>query len=165
MEENANIQDFVNSFFEKLWVSYENLETSKEAENIYYIKIKTEESGLLIGPHGKNIESIERLLKLLISSKLDEKIKLHLEVNDYMHSKDERLFRFVKSKIDLVKRSGRDFRMPFLTAYERKKVHSFIAELNDEKIITKSIWEGKERRLHILKADEKLTIDIDGDDI
>ena len=165
MSDKINIDDFVNSFFEKLWVDYEKIETNVEQENIYSIKIKTEESGLLIGPHGKNISAIEYTLRLLISTKLDERVKLHLEINDYIHSKDEKLFSFVRSKIAFVKRWNADVRLPFMSAYDRKKVHSYISELWDSAIETKSMGEWKERRLHILKAKQKLTIDIDWDDI
>ena len=162
----ATVENLVNDFFEKLEVPYEELKITNEQWNIYSIKIKTEQSWAMIGPHGRNIESIERILKLIISKNLDEKIKLHLEVNDYMYSKDEKLFRFIDSKITLIKNwKNDDIRLPFLNAYERKKAHSYIAELNNSKIYTKSMWEWHDRRLHICKVDEKITIDIDWDDI
>jgi hypothetical protein len=41
----------------------------------------------------------------MLSKQIDGKVKLHLEVNDYMESKDERLFSFIKSKIELVEKS------------------------------------------------------------
>lgn len=161
-----DIKDLVKNFLDKLQLEYSNLEiTQKEEQNIYYIKIKTSESWIFIGPHGKNLEAIESILRLIISKKLDEKIKLHIEVNDYVHSKEEKLFRFIDSKIKIVKDKSEDVRLPFLTAYERKKVHSYIAELNDTKIYTKSMWEWTDRRLYICKVNEKITIDIDWDDI
>ncbi|MDD3646655.1 MAG: KH domain-containing protein [Candidatus Gracilibacteria bacterium] len=165
MEDNKIIESLVKDFLDKLLINYESVEVISESEGIYSIKIKTEESGIIIGPHGKNLESFENILKLLISTKFDKKIKLHLEINDYMHSKDEKLFSFVKSKIELLKNGKDTIILPFLNAYDRKKVHSFIAELDNKKIYTKSVGEGSDRRLHICRINEKITIDIDGDDI
>ena len=159
------IDKIIKDFFSLLQIEIENIKASVEEENIYNIKIETPDSWIIIGPHGKNIDVVQGILRLLISKKLDAKASLHLEVNDYMKSKDERLFEFIKSKISFVEKSGKDIRLPFLNSYERKKVHSFVADLNNSKISTKSMWEWKERRLFICKETEKLTIDIDWDDI
>ncbi len=161
-----NIENIIKDFFDKLQVKIDELEIITLDENIISIKIQTPDSWVLIGTHWKNLDAIEHILKQIISNKLDQKIKLHIEVNNYVESKDERLFSFIKSKIEYLKKSDKeDIRLPFLWAYERKKVHSFIAELNDTEIYTKSIWEWKERRLHVFKKDSKVTIDIDWYDI
>ncbi len=162
---NTEINTLINVFFEKLGVSIDSIDIIQEEENIFLIKIKTEESGIIIGPHWKNLETIQLILKLMVSNKIWSKIKLHLEVNDYMESKDEKLFLFIKSKIIIVEKTSRDIQLPFYWAYERKKIHSFVADYWNNIIYTKSIWEWKERRLYICKKDAKLTIDIDWDDI
>jgi predicted RNA-binding protein Jag len=64
-----------------------------------------------------------------------------------------------------VKKTGQDFKLPYYGWYERKKIHSYVAELNDPTIFTKSIGEWNQRRLYLCKKEAKLTIDIDGDDI
>lgn len=163
METEINL--LVNTFFEKLELNIESIEVIKEEENIFLIKIKTPDSWIIIWPQGKNLESIKLILKLLISKKIWNKIKLHMEVNDYMESKDEKLFSFINSKISIVEKTSKDIQLPFYSAYERKKIHSFVADYWNANIYTKSIWEWKERRLYICKKDVKLTIDIDWDDI
>ena len=162
MEES--IKNLTEDFFERLTIKIDSCEVSTEESGIFLVKVKTEESGLVIGPHGKNLETIKFLLKLLISKQMEQNIILHLEVNDYLKSKEERLFSFIESKIAIVEKSGNDLELPFLTAYERKKVHSYVWELG-KNIFTKSEWEGKDRRMSLCKKAEKLTIDIDGDDI
>jgi len=160
------VQDLISSFFEKLDINIDSLEVSSTEEtNIFNIKIKTEESWLIIWPHWKTLDAFQNILKLMCSKKTWEKIKLHLEVNDYIKSKDDRLLDFIKHKIDYLVKTWKDIKLPFYTAYERKKIHSFVAEMNNKWIYTKSIWEWKDRRLHLCKEDVKLTIDIDWDDI
>ena len=66
-------------------------------------------------------------------------------------------------------------KLPYLNAYERKKVHDYVSKLEDKEIKTQSRWEKKDRRLYIIltkndiKKDnikhQKLEIDIDSIDI
>ena len=124
MEES--IKNLVEEFFHKLSISLDSCEVRAEEVNIFLVEIKTEQSGLVIGPHGKNLDTIQFLLKLLISKREKQNIVLHLEVNDYLKNKEEKLFSFIKSKIQIVEKSGESLQLPFLTAYERKKVHSYV---------------------------------------
>lgn len=91
-------------------------------------------------------------------------IILYLEVNDYIAKKEDKLFTFIMKKIELVKQ-GKEVILSQYNAYERKKIHAYIAELNHPEICTKSIWEWENRQLHIYKKSKTLTIDIDGIDI
>lgn len=159
------IEKLVNDFFSKLEIDIESTEIIEEAEDIFLVKIKTKDSPIVIGPHWKNLEAIKNILKIMISKNLEKKIILHLEVNDYLKSKEDKLLIMVKRKIDFLKKSWKDVEMPFLSAYERKKVHSFISDMWDDYIFTKSMWEWAERRLFICTKGEKLEIDIDWDDI
>lgn len=157
-------QVLAKDFFDKLGVQYSDLNVIEEAENIFRISLQSDDSHLLIGPHGKNLEIITHLLKLIASKQSHKHINLHVEVNDYLEKKDEKLLHFIQSKIDYVRSSGKEVILPFFTAYERKKVHSYVSKAG-ESIYTQSQWEGKERRIHLCKKDVKMTIDIDGDDI
>lgn len=158
------IHKICNDFFEKLSVNFSDLSTQQEAPHIFRISLKSDDSNLLIWPHGKNLDTISHILKIIISKHLWEHTQIHVEVNDYLERKDEKLLSFIKTKIDYVKDSGKEIILPFFTAYERKKVHSYVAE-NGWTVYTQSLGEGKERRIHLCKKDEKMTIDIDGDDI
>ena len=159
-----SIKKLSQDFFEKLGVDFTDLQVEEEAENIYKISLKSEDSHLLIGPHGKNLELTTHILKLLIAKISQEHINLHLEVNDYLAKKDEKLLGFIRSKIQFVKDSWKEVVLPFFTAYERKKVHSYVSE-HGNGVSTESKWEGRERRIHLCKQAEKMTIDLDGDDI
>jgi predicted RNA-binding protein Jag len=73
----------------------------------------------------------------LINKKAEENIIIHIEVNDYLKSKEDKLLNYIKNKIDYVKETNRDFKLPFFSAYERKKIHSYVSDLNSD-IYTKS---------------------------
>ncbi len=97
--------------------------------------------------HGKNIEAFQHLLGRMIERQTDKFIHVHLEVNDYMKKKDEKLWRFLDSKIALVMSTRQPIRMASLTPYERKKAHSYIADKNIPGFNTQSEGEGTERVL------------------
>lgn len=162
MEEQ--IKNIVEKFFSKMLIDFSNLEVIKELENIYYIKIETPDSPLLIWTRWKNLDEIKSVLKIIINRKLDENIIIHIEVNDYLKAKEDKLINYIKWKIEYVRKSGKDFRLPFFSAYERKKIHSYVSTLKSD-IYTKSEWEWKERRLYICKKNNKMTIDSDWVDI
>ena len=161
----VGIENIINDFFSKLGIEIKNVSVKEEEQNIFSVRIETDESSIVIGPYGRNLDLIKNILKLILSRNLEQNIILHLEVNDYLKLKEDRLINFVKKKIDFLKKFEKDIKMPFLSAYERKKVHSFISELWDRTIFTKSVWEWAERRLIICKQWEKLNLDIDWDDI
>jgi len=151
-------------FFEKMGINLNNLEVNKEDENIFYVKVETNDSPLLIWYSGKNLENIRTVLKSILSRINWENLILHLEVNDYISKKEDKLYDFIRKKIEIVK-SWKEVILPFFNSYERKKIHSYVARLKDETIFTKSIWEWKQRRLHICKVNKNITIDVDWIDI
>ena len=160
------INKLIKDFFEKLNISINSLEIDKsDDKNIYNIKIKTDESWLIIWSHWKNLDAIQNILKNIISNNIWEKIKIHLEINDYIKTKDDRLFDFIQKEIEYVKKTGKEIKLPYYSAYERKKIHSYVHNLENPWVETKSRWEWKERRLYITKEAIKLTIDVDWNDI
>lgn len=162
--ELETVNKISRDFFEKMGINLDNLEVSKEDENIFYIKVKTNDSPLLIWYSGKNLENIKTVLKSILSRINWENLILHLEVNDYISKKEDKLHDFIRKKIEIVK-SWKEVILPFFNSYERKKIHSYVARLKDETIFTKSIWEWKQRRLHICKVNKNITIDVDWIDI
>jgi spoIIIJ-associated protein len=138
---NETIKKITEDFFSKLQIVFSDVSVKEETENIYSISIQSPDSGILIGQKGKNLEDLTLLLKLLISRNFGKSIIIHLEINDYLQSKENKLIEMVESKIAFVKKSGGEHKLPFLSSYERKKVHAYVAELKDTKIYTKSMGE------------------------
>lgn len=128
---------FVTEFFTKLGIVTTNISVTVLGEDIN-IQVETPDSALLIGMHGKNIEVFQHLLSRMIERMTDKFIHVHLEVNDYMKLKDEKLFRFLDSKIATITATGSSIRMPSLTSYERKKAHGYVADKNITGLKTQS---------------------------
>lgn len=162
---SENIKNCISIFFKGLEIPFEELSTELNDNNTVVTKIQTEESWLFIWPHWKNLDCIQWLIRQMINKDSEVRYKFRLEINDYTNSKDDRLFSFIQSKINEVKKTGIECKLPYYSPYERKKIHSYVAGLKDDTFRTKSRWEDKERRLFLCKKEKKLTIDFDWDDI
>ncbi len=142
------MQELFEQFFQGLGINVWIVEVIESGNDIS-VRLETTDSPLIIGMHGKNLEIFQHLLSRMAEKKTGQFVHLHLEVNDYMKSKDERLFRFLDSKIAFVMENGKVARIPNLNSYERKKAHNYISEKHIEWISTKSDGEGIERALFI----------------
>ncbi len=91
-------------------------------------------------------------------------ILLHIEVNDYLSSKEKRLFRYIEGKIAEVMEKWWDICLSDLSSYERKQVHGYIASKNIPKLKTFSTGEKSERRMHIT-YEKTSSMDIEADGI
>jgi predicted RNA-binding protein Jag len=140
------------------------------------IKIKTWDSAILIWNHWKTLEDLKNILRLVINNNFEEKIWINIEINDYLEKKFDKLLAFISKKIDFVKRTWKEVVLPFYNGFERKKIHSYVASLEDCVVETKSIWEWKDRRMHLIlkewikpswnfteKETKKISISIDLD--
>jgi predicted RNA-binding protein Jag len=88
--------------------------------------------------HGKSLESFTHILSRMIEKTTTAYVHVHLEVNDYVKSKEEKMFRFLDSKIALVMSTGRPVQVANLSSYDRKKAHGYIADKAIEGLSTHS---------------------------
>ncbi len=69
---------------------------------------------------------------------LKEHCTIHVEVNDYMKSKEERLIRYIDTKIVEAETSGESIPLSKMTGIERKKIHNYIQSKNRVDLSTRS---------------------------
>lgn len=63
------MQEYLSTFFTGLGIAVTNLTVTEEADDLS-IRIETPDSPLLIGQHGKNIESFQHLIGRIAERKL-----------------------------------------------------------------------------------------------
>jgi len=140
------IQSLVTEFWTGLGITLEKVETVVTAEDVN-IHIQTPDSALIIGMHGKSIGAFQHILARMIERVTGNFARVHLEVNDYMRSKDDRLFKLLESKIQYLMTHGGKTTLSSLSAYDRKKAHDYIAQKNIIGMRSYSEWAGAERVL------------------
>lgn len=126
----ARIAEISRDFFTRMGLVLEDMtiECQDEKKKIYLVHIKTPDSKLVIGIHGQTLEVTRHLLTRILEKTLDESLMIHLEVNDYLASRDEKFFRYLDSRIEHVMRVGGDLALPNISPYERKKAHAHISD-------------------------------------
>ncbi|MEK7502255.1 MAG: R3H domain-containing nucleic acid-binding protein [Patescibacteria group bacterium] len=111
------------------------------------IVLDTPDSGVVIGRHGDILESLQLVLSIVISKKLNRFLRISLEVGDYKKNREEWLKNTALDAKNKVMSQGREITLPELKAWERRIVH--LALKDDEEVISESVGEGRDRVLII----------------
>lgn len=144
MEQKEEVKKVAQELLEKLEISG-NVSVDVDETNAYRVHIDTEETGILIGFHGRTLESYQILLGLLVGKRLGIWVKVYVNVGDYREKREEALMHMAQRAAERVIATGRPVELPRLTASERRVVHLTLS--GDEQIITESVGEGASRTL------------------
>lgn len=85
---------------------------------------------LLIGRHGQTLDAIQELTRLVVGRRLDDRIRVIVDVEDYRKRRDQRLGSRARDLAQKVVRSGREEELEPMNPYERKLVHDAVAEIS-----------------------------------
>lgn len=117
-------------------------------DNSYQINISTEdETGLLIGFRGENIDSIQTVLGMMLKGQTGEWYRLIVNVGDYREKQDEKLKELADQSADRAIETKEPQPIYNLTAAQRRIVHMHLAERSD--VLTESEGVEPERYLVI----------------
>lgn len=124
------------------------VEMSKSSQTSYF-NIISDNNALLIGKNGKNIESLQTYIRMVIYNQLNANINFIIDVENYKNKKQHKIVKLAHNLADDVIRFDEPVTMKDLNAYERRLVHEALA--NCDLVNTHSEGEGKERYLVISK--------------
>ena len=129
------------------------LSVENEDDNSFDINIswKGDDVGLLIGPHGKFIQSLEQIISLMLLKKIghpeDIRIFVNLDINNYRKEKDDKIVQMALQKADDARILGEPVDLSPMPARVRRIIHMTLKKFDD--ITTESFGEGKERFVRI----------------
>ncbi len=120
----------IRDFYAGIGVTLDSLELVEEdaQKNIYRLILRTPDSHIVIGQRGKNLDATAHIFSRMLERLSGGRARLHMEVNDYTLSRDERLYRLIEKKLALALETQRDVFVERLSSYERKKAHDYISE-------------------------------------
>lgn len=116
-------------------------------DEVYQVKMETEESGLLIGFHGETLSSFQLILGLIVYKKLRQWVRVVVEVGDYRARREEQLRAMAQSYASQVVASGQPLVLPSLPPIERRIIHMALSD--NPEVVTVSEGEGNQRRVVI----------------
>ncbi|MFH0969719.1 MAG: R3H domain-containing nucleic acid-binding protein [Patescibacteria group bacterium] len=125
----------------------ESKKNDSEEQSGIICNIKTsEDSNLLIGQYGINLQAFQHIARLIIRKKLsDEKVNFTLDVNSYRDQKNQSVIEQAKEAAQQAMNKGRVIIMKPMSAYERRLVHMELSK--NEKVSTESVGEGENRKI------------------
>ncbi len=124
-----------------------------DKEDVRYLSVELEGDNLneLIGHHGRNLESAQVVLGLMLTRKIEDKsVRLVLDINAYKVSREKYLQSYALRAADQVRESGQELELMPMKPSERRIVHMVLKEEKD--IETESKGEGEDRRVVIRKS-------------
>ena len=156
----SKIKETVTEFFEKMTIEASVLgvniedavagkdQTSEAGEReIINVDIKTDEPQILIGQQGQTLFDIQRLLRTIISKKLEKVFYLNIDINDYKKKKIEYLKDLARTMADQVSLIKEEKPLAPMSSYERRVVHAELSQRDD--IATESRGDGPDRHIVI----------------
>jgi spoIIIJ-associated protein len=106
-----------------------------------------EAMGLLIGRRGETLRSLQFMLNLLVSRRVQRWPQIVVDVGNYRQRRQESLEGLARRMAERARQTGRPVMLEPMAAYERRIVHLALRE--DATIYTESSGEGENRKIVI----------------
>ncbi len=107
----------------------------------------------LIGTDGRTLDSLQYLLRKMMSRRLPDRMMLSLDVGNYREQRAEELKIRAEELAVKVKEDGKTQAIPALNPSERRVVHMLLQE--DKEIRSRSVGEGLFKKVLIYKPGKK----------
>ena len=124
-----------------------NIEMTLNGDSEIEYRIETDENPILIGKGGKTLENIQFYIRNLINSFFDERVIVQLDIGGYKQNRKRQLEILATKTAKSVARSKVAASLEPMNAYERRIVHTKLADWRD--VSTVSEGEGSKRHLVI----------------
>jgi spoIIIJ-associated protein len=129
LEEQADsVADFVEELLTKMDIDA-IAEPTREGDRMYVDIVDGDESdmALLIGKHGQTLDAIQELTRQIVGRRLDERIRVLVDVEDYRKRRAARLVEKANDAAGRALDTGEEQELESMDALERKIVHDAVA--------------------------------------
>ena len=114
------------------------------------LDITGDDLAVLIGRHGRTLESLQTMFSLLVSRRLGFRYPISVDVEGYKSRRHDKVISMAHSAASRAVRQHSTVSLPPMSAYERRLVH--IALRENKKVDTHSEGSDPERRVVITVA-------------
>lgn len=146
MDTTTQIQQLSEDFLSRLNI-VGSVTVDMDESGAYRVNIQTEETGLLIGFHGRTLESFQMILGMIVAKVIGSWQRVYVNVGDYREKREEALMYMAQRAAERALSSGRPVELAHLSSSERRVIHVTLS--GDDRVTTESSGEGSERKLVI----------------
>lgn len=111
------------------------------------LDIEGDDLGLLIGRRGTTLASLQYMVNVMLTRKMDSRVIVTVDVEHYHRRREETLQGLAHRMADRVSNSRRPMTLEPMPASERRIIHLALSE--DEDVVTGSVGQGDERKVVI----------------
>ncbi len=130
------------------------IDVSENEEGVYEVNLETpEETGLLIGFRGENINAIQTVLGIMVKGVTGEWVRIVVNVGDYRQKQEQKLFVLADQSADRAIETKEPQPIYNLTAGQRRIIHMYLSKRTD--VLTESQGEEPERFLVVKPSADK----------
>ena len=141
LEEQADaVADFVEELLERMGIDA-IAEPVTHGGHVYVdiVEGPEDDMALLIGRHGQTLDAIQELARTSVGRRLDDRIRVLVDVGDYRKRQEERLVEHAREVAERVRSTGTEERLDPMNAYERKLVHDVVAEFDELESVSEGV--------------------------
>jgi spoIIIJ-associated protein len=124
--------------------------TAMETSDTVILSIAGDDSGLLIGRRGQNLDALQYLLNKAVNKTDTERKMIVVDSEEYRKRREESLLGMAQRIRDKVKKTQKPLSLSHMNAHDRRIIHLALQE--DDALITKSRGEGEYRKVIVLPA-------------
>ena len=139
---------FISGMLDRMGLKHE-LHVKLDRNEIKIV-ITGDKMGLLIGNHGKTLDSIQFLTNLYVNRQKKSYIKVSLDTENYRKKREETLVNLARSLARTVVKTGKTTTLEPMSANQRRIIHLTLQ--NNPKVKTYSVGEEPRRRVVVAPA-------------
>lgn len=140
-----DILAFIKDYFKNL-ISKMNLDVNleiREEENIFNVTIVSNNNPILIGKDGKNLNSLQFLIRQTLKNLTSFDIKVNLDISNYRAKKVKNFEYQIKNIVREVQKTKTDTKLDPMNSYQRRIIHSLLSDFSN--VTTESVGEEPNR--------------------
>jgi spoIIIJ-associated protein len=117
-------------------------------EGNIFIEIKGDQEGILIGRHGRTLDSLQILINRMVNKRLKKPARVVLDIDDYRKRRADSLTKMAVRLGEKAKSTGHSVTLGPFSAHDRRTIH--IALKEDPSLRTESLGEGETKKITII---------------
>ncbi len=157
VEERDLAHEFLQQIVQKMQIDAEITVSLSEPDDlngrqINEFQINGKDLGVLIGPRGDTLNSLQYITRLMVGQRLQSRADFVIDIEGYRERRQQALARLAERNADKVVKRGRPVTLEPMPPNERRIIHITLRDHED--VYTQSTGEGKRRRVRILPKQE-----------
>jgi spoIIIJ-associated protein len=112
------------------------------------LEIKGDQEGVLIGKHGRTLESLQMLINRMVNKRLKGAVRIVLDIDDYRKRRVDTMASIASRLGEKAKRTGHSLTVGPFNSHDRRIIHITLKQ--DPYLNTESLGEGELKKVKII---------------